>query len=75
MLEYYNWLKTQIKYKDCKCGVAGCNEQGLYEGGDARCWFPICEKHGELRKQYLRLKQKSERYNKLENRLLEVLNG
>lgn len=75
MLEYCDWLKTQIKYQDCKCGVGGCHEQGLYEGGDMRCWFPICEEHGELRKRYLQFTQKSELYNKLEKRLSEVLNG
>lgn len=54
LLKYEDWLKTQIKYTNCKCGVAGCDNKGLYEGGDSRCWFPICEEHGELRHSYLR---------------------
>ena len=53
ILTYDDWLKSQIKYTDCKCGVAGCNEKGLYEGGDARCWFPICEKHTDMKQRYL----------------------
>ena len=53
MLKYQEWLKSQIKYADCKCGVAGCHERGLYEGGDARCWFPMCEQHADMRTRYL----------------------
>lgn len=53
MLKYEEWLKSQIKYVDCECGVAGCHERGLYEGGDARCWFPMCERHADMRARYL----------------------
>ena len=53
LLKYEDWLKTQIKYSDCKCGVFGCNNDGLYEGGDSRCWFPVCEEHSALRNTYL----------------------
>ena len=53
LLNYADWLKTQVKYTDCKCGVCGCNNKGLYEGGDARCWFPICEEHNDMRREYL----------------------
>lgn len=53
LLKYDEWLKEQIKYTDCKCGVCGCDKPGLYESGDSRCWFPACEEHACMKQKYL----------------------
>lgn len=53
LLRYDEWLKEQIKYTDCKCGVYGCDKPGLYESGDSRCWFPACEEHACMKEKYL----------------------
>lgn len=53
LLRYDEWLKEQVKYTDCKCGVYGCDKPGLYEGGDSRCWFPACEEHAYMKQRYL----------------------
>lgn len=58
MDEFY--IPTYDEYKQSKkkytgeitCGVPGCENPGLYEGGDYRCWFPICEEHGRIREYY-----------------------
>lgn len=50
---YEEYKLSKVKYSpDQTCGVMDCKEPGLYEGGDARCWFPMCEKHARIREQY-----------------------
>lgn len=51
---YPEFLEERKKYKDDqKCYIPGCNKPGLYEGGDARCWCPMCEKHARLKEHYV----------------------
>lgn len=90
LLRYDEWLKQQVKYTDCECAVYGCNKPGLYESGDARCWFPSCEEHASMKQQYLiylgisitenidvdvAYQRYINKHKKLEKRLTEVLNG
>lgn len=76
-LIYKDWLKTQIKYDSKqRCAVPGCNEPGLYEGGDIRCWFPQCEKHSGLKEYFNKyIYTKLLRRENIERKLTEVLNG
>ena len=53
ILSYEEFKKSRVKYgPECKCYVGGCNEPGLYEGGDARFWCGMCEEHASLRSRY-----------------------
>lgn len=40
-------------YKGKECFVGGCHEPAEYEGGDARFWCGMCEKHSGIRWGYL----------------------
>ena len=42
---YEEFCAEHKKYDGGKCIVAGCNQPAYYEGGDARCWCPMCEDH------------------------------
>lgn len=55
IFSYEEFVKRYEKKYDSstKCIVQGCDEPGYYEGGDARCWCPMCEKHVELPGYYL----------------------
>lgn len=54
MLTFELWIKTQIKYDgNIKCIVYGCNKPGLYEGGDSRCYCPMCAEHADMAGRYL----------------------
>lgn len=45
--------KSLIKYPPkTKCIVFKCKNEGLFEGGDARCYCPMCEEHADIKKQY-----------------------
>lgn len=47
--EYY-----ENKYDGkCKCAIPGCGKPAYYEGGDARCWFPVCEEHARIEEHYV----------------------
>ncbi|WP_405325842.1 hypothetical protein [Fibrobacter sp.] len=35
------------------CFVGGCNQPAYYEGGDARYWCGMCEKHADIRYRYV----------------------
>ena len=50
ILTYEEYLKQQPnKYEGkCKCAIPGCDKPAYYEGGDARCWFPVCEEHSNI---------------------------
>ena len=50
---YEEYRLSKVKYSpDETCGVMGCKEPGLYEGGDYRCWCPMCEKHARIKEDY-----------------------
>ena len=36
-----------------ECFVAGCGKPAYYEGGDARYWCGMCEKHADIRYRYV----------------------
>lgn len=36
-----------------ECFVAGCGQPAYYEGGDARFWCGMCEKHADIRYRYV----------------------
>ena len=51
---YAEYLEKRKKYPStAKCFVAGCNEPGYYEGGDARFYCSMCEKHARMKEYYL----------------------
>lgn len=56
-MTYEEYLKMKTKYKPTtKCGVLvpePCDKPGLYEGGDTRCWFPMCEEHAHMKDRYI----------------------
>lgn len=52
IMTYEDFLKSKVKYHNTKCMVYGCNKDGLYEGGDARCWCPMCEEHADMERNY-----------------------
>ena len=55
IMSYDVFALKRVKYKDpVKCCIPDCNGPAYYEGGDARCWFPVCAKHAELQKDYLK---------------------
>lgn len=45
---YEEFCDEHKKYDGGKCYVAGCNQPAYYEGGDARCWCPMCEDHADM---------------------------
>ena len=50
---YEEYKDILIKYSDTtKCIIYNCDKPGLYEGGDARCWCPMCEEHAEIERSY-----------------------
>ena len=52
ILTYEEFLKSKVKYHNVKCMVYDCKEDGLYEGGDTRCWCPMCAKHADMEQAY-----------------------
>lgn len=51
---YAEYLDEHKKYPStAKCFVAGCNKIGYYEGGDARFYCGMCEKHASMKKHYM----------------------
>lgn len=77
-MTYEEYLKSKVKYPpNTKCGVGvptPCKEPGIYEGGDSRCWFPMCERHADMRGEYnLYENYKPIVKEKLKIRLKEVL--
>lgn len=55
LMTYDEYQISNIKYPySVKCMVSDCNELGLYEGGDARCHCPMCEKHVGMASMYRR---------------------
>lgn len=55
ILTYEEFLSMQTKKYPVtqKCRIPGCDKPGYYEGGDARCWFPMCEEHVCMVKKYI----------------------
>ena len=52
-MTYEDYLKMKVEYPpDTICGILDCNKPGLYEGGDMRCWFPMCEEHARMKQCY-----------------------
>lgn len=56
ILSYEEFVNQYEKKYDSstKCVIQGCDEPGYYEGGDARCWCPMCEKHSHIPGSYFR---------------------
>lgn len=54
-IETYDEYKNQLKKYNgtCGCAMPGCDKPAEYEGGDARCWFPVCEEHARLKEDYI----------------------
>ena len=53
ILTYEEFVTKHKKYDGkCECAMPWCEEPAYYEGGDARCWFPVCEKHALMSEQY-----------------------
>lgn len=50
--EEYKSENRRPKYFGLKCFIQGCNKPAEYEGGDARCWFGVCEEHAGIRESY-----------------------
>lgn len=50
ILTYEEYLKQFTNKYDgsCECAMPGCNKPAYYEGGDARCWFPVCDEHSNI---------------------------
>ena len=54
ILTYEEFIAKHNKYDGkCECAMPGCNKPAYYEGGDARCWFPVCEEHSTISGQYV----------------------
>ena len=52
-MTYEDFLKLRRKYDGkSKCYVYDCKEAGIYEGGDSRCYCPMCEKHANMSASY-----------------------
>lgn len=53
--EYKNEFKKRFGKYDglCRCAVMDCDKPAEYEGGDARCWFPVCEEHARIKEHYI----------------------
>ena len=49
--EFKNRRKVP-KYFGDKCFVAGCDAPAEYEGGDARFYCGVCEKHARVGEEY-----------------------
>ena len=49
--EFKNKFKKP-KYFGQKCFVYNCNNLAEYEGGDARFYCGVCEKHSNIKKEY-----------------------
>ena len=49
---YEEFCAEHKKYDGCECYIPGCNQPAYYEGGDARCWCPMCEEHFDMKKWY-----------------------
>lgn len=50
--EYKSRYPKPYKDSGSKCFINGCEELALYEGGDARFWCGVCEKHAGILKSY-----------------------
>lgn len=52
-MSYDEYKQSLIKYpKGTKCFVCDCNNEALYEGGDARFYCAMCEECLGLEKRY-----------------------
>ena len=52
---FYEFSERRKKYDGTdKCFVPSCNEPAYYEGGDARFYCGMCEKHSRIRETYWR---------------------
>jgi hypothetical protein len=50
---YQEFLDEHKKYDGTgKCICSGCKESAYYEGGDKRCWCPMCEEHVGMKERY-----------------------
>jgi hypothetical protein len=56
ILTYEEYLKQWPNKYDgkCTCAMPECDKPAYYEGGDARCWFPVCEEHSGLSDRYMK---------------------
>ena len=53
VLSYEEFLEREKKYDgEDSCYVYDCDKPGIYEGGDARCWCPMCEEHACMQSKY-----------------------
>lgn len=52
IMTYEEFLKSKVKYHNVKCMVYDCKKEGSYEGGDSRCWCPMCEEHADMEREY-----------------------
>ena len=53
VLSYEEFLEREKKYDGTgKCYCYDCDKPALYEGGDARCWCPMCEEHSSMPARY-----------------------
>ena len=52
-MTYEDFEKSRRKYDGkSKCYVFDCNKPGIYEGGDSRCYCPMCEEHAGVISSY-----------------------
>lgn len=52
IMTYEEFLKSKVKYHNATCIIYDCEKEGLYEGGDSRCWCPMCEEHANMEQEY-----------------------
>lgn len=50
---YKEFCTEHKKYDGVRCCVGECDQPAYYEGGDARCWCPMCEEHADIKNHYL----------------------
>ena len=53
IMKFEEFRESLVKYPPgVKCMVYKCKKDALFEGGDARCYCPMCEEHADIKKQY-----------------------
>lgn len=57
-------IHKQAKYFGQKCYIVGCNEMAEYEGGDARFYCGVCEKHSNILEEWNNIQRKKIRQRK-----------
>lgn len=58
---YAHYLETHKEYEgEYECYVSGCTRPAYFEGGDSRCWCPMCEEHAGMKDRYLSLMRRAE---------------